>query len=385
MFVVFFPNKGSFFLIFIFYKIHFFKMFSPKNRRINYSKSRYPYFKKKTWYKKWRKGRNFKKSYRKPMRNRFQPARMTRVPNLTIDEKAYIDCVTNPFGNVGDGLQLNRSARALDSSGLPTIAATVTCSASFSGATGQRCIAKVCRPYYNGGGGCVSNIGIRVGYSAAGAGTPTNSTSYYWLNGNGTLTGLIDKYRVISVGLKCYGVAGDANDVGTMTAGNSSTTVEYAAATWWSYGDHAKYFPNRGYPLKTGITCRWAPIDNTDFEFVSVQTIAAPCGYSEGRMPAIYVEDFAAATTLRFEAIMHLEVYVGQRDIFVPLTPSPVSSRWQIILAIVTHPDFAPEVTTSHSFKGLFDYGGKMLDKLIRWIRKHDKDLVGVSNVLHDL
>lgn len=326
---------------------------------------------KKTTTRSGRTRRKAKSFYRRPARlrrgrDRFYSRRVAykpsvQVPVLTAEERAYVDTVTNPFGHYSGQSSYNayRGGRICDESGIPTFPAKYHCDLTFAGSTGTSFVAKICKPAKD------NALGIRVCYSNGGV-KPTGAIDVNWVEGT-AIAAMIRKYRVVGMGLKVICVSGSENEVGTLRAGNSEVITQVAVDNWNNYADFAGEMEEEKIAVKDGITVRYTPMDTSGYAFVDLVNATA-WHEDEWRAPTINCAGLSTNTTVLIQAILHLEIYCGGRETPFSVTASPISTRWPLLVSLVTHPEFAPVVTVGHSFKSFFTGMGRFVKRVANWI-----------------
>lgn len=294
-------------------------------------------------------------------------------------EKSYIEVVTNPFGHSHDGYGIGNThaGRVPDASGADTVALTITSNYSYNGATGTRGVIKLCNLF----DGRVD--GIRIGHSAAVAAPTGNVVAQY--HQLAAADPLILQWRIVGMGLKVNPVSGADNEIGVLQGGITRVGVTTTAVPAYNnYTTLTRELETERIPIKYGMTVRWIPQGNKDFEFQDWADYPTDWGTDETnwRAPTIYFDGITANVTLEISAVVHFEAITGPGISPFAITQSPTSPKWAIIHALVTKQEFAPIVTEGRSFKSFFTKAGRLIGSIASWIARNAPHIVAATTAV---
>lgn len=298
---------------------------------------------------------------------RLSPPRML----FSHEEQAYVNCVVNPFGHLGDGAFLRKMAgRIPDASGCNSMPMTFTCSTTITGdaATAKTDgIIKLCNLTNDAGG----SYGIMWASSAAGAPAPTLAAAYTidWEQQPSILS-VTKRWRVVGMGLKVTRASGGDLQSGVLQGGITSG-ANILTGGGPAYSNYALFKPQLErhlYTVPDGITVRWMPQDNSDFEYEDF-TARVAFNSNVWRAPTVFFRGLGDGTVLNVQAVLHVEAIVEGNESGFVSTPSPVSTRWLKIHSLTTHPEFAPICTRGWSFKTIFNKIGQAVGGAARFLR----------------
>lgn len=316
-------------------------------------------------------------SLRRPRLLGQRGGKAVQIPQLTEEERHYVNTVANPFG-VGRA-QRSRShyfgGRILDPSGMDTLPVTLTSKHSFTvDANRTKGLIKIAIPQQS------ANDAMYIYASNDDSVIPTSQVAAPDFDQYDQYLAVTRKFRLVGCGLKVRAVSTHENTSGWLQAGLCRAAVK-AGADYVAYAAFEQDFEPQIEPMTSGITIRWAPEGNEDFEWQDVQDYGAPVAQqaTEERMPCIIWHNAVAGTQLLVEMVMHLEVVTNVKSCPFVLTPSPSSLRWSLLVMMVSHPHFAPLVTAGNSFRNFFANARAFTKKVAGWVMKYGPTAIRVA------
>jgi len=268
--------------------------------------------------------------------------------------RQYVEMVCDPHDQSPSGFEGGRGPP--DGGGGRILPMTMSARATFSSATGPRLLIQLLRLH-------ASNANLfTINYSAAGAGTPT-AVAYGVGEQWASAVAIAQRWRPVAMGLRIRNIAPADTAQGTAVAGQSESASMTAAATWntyaaltascWTIGKSGQTYT---LGADQGITVRWVPQSESTLEFYggdADQYIAgadgvATYGVSHGRMPFVYIDNFAG--TLEITAVQFWQAQVNQRECAATAMPSQFSTAFPAAWALVNNTDLFPAATRAHSF-----------------------------------
>lgn len=285
------------------------------------------------------------------------------APHFNKEEMLYIQAVTNPFGHQDSGDYIPPvGSKVLDGSTPITSSGTLTHTFSLAVGTDELVI-KIQKPK-----DVTKDYGIEYATAVAAAGTPTASTvvtsgqwSYYRSN--------IRRVRVVGMGLKVIAISAPDDTAGTLRGGITDNPLRTAAAVWEAYSASTNLMSDNLNSAADGITVRWAPTDNSDYEFVEYGVVDEYT-LTDTISPCVRFTGGKANTVLQISFIIHLESVMSTSFDYNG-EPSPVSSKWAIIQSICSNPKFQPMVTDGSSFKDIIKKTGYVTKEILMFLKKY--------------
>lgn len=321
-----------------------------------------------------------------PFSRRVQNRLLTRpifgqLPKFTKDEVDYINSVTNPFGHDERGaINLSAGGRVCDASGGRTIPLTLHCQTTIiclPASVNMKGVAKICYPQ------STNDAGIYISRSVAGAASPTANSAVLWENFAAIKSTLI-RYRVVGAGLKCFCESSPDNTAGKFQGGNVTSPTIDTGPAYFTYASNQEQMEYETLNALDGITVRWVPMGGNDYDFDEYAALPAAYKETHWRAPCV-LWDLAENTVLTIMAVLHLECFVKEGASPYPPTPSPVSTRWELIHALTTHPQFSGTVTKGNSFFSFFTESFKLIPKVAKWLADNAPTYMPFLRALGDL
>ena len=337
--------------------------------RAIYPMGRYPRYYRR------RAGRRRKKRKAVPkVRRVWQPTTLEKmVPKLTVEAREYIDTVTNPFGQTTGGVikGIYHGAKIPDNSSYPTVPmswhsnTTYNVTADGNG-NRSKLVISTQPPNYDW------NIGIMISGSIPSSNAPTNSKLAGFWEREATRD-LFTRYRVVAVGMKVRFISSSDNTEGYMWGANSEGPITTNADPDYNSWDAIdSYLVKNTHPIRKGLTVRWIPRNEEDIQYYDFRA-GPPSHYmdTDHFLPRIRLQALGALTEINVDVVWHIECQVLRNNIGIPATPSPVDLNWNLIFAMATNQELAPEVVEGDSFRSLFTRAGRFARSALQWMFKN--------------
>lgn len=303
----------------------------------------------------------FNQGYRR-MRGKGYLPKSIQVPKLTVEEAGYINGVVNPFGNIQGGRANGYfgGAKIPDASGGETVALSL--SMTFTWTPNPTETMGVIKLHKLGND---QNYGLQLHHDEGGS--PGHVDTHEWTMW-APIRAYLRDYRIVGMGLKVTACSGLDHTTGILQGGNGVRNIQTAAAVWATYTDIRSELETGAFSVLEGMTVRWVPESNSDLSYETLGNHVAYEGM-DWRAPTIYFEGLNASnTTLVVSAVMHVEARLPAMATAFAATLSPVSTRFNLLYAIVTSPYFSPIVTKGNSFRGFFRSASYWTKKIATWI-----------------
>jgi hypothetical protein len=249
--------------------------------------------------------------------------RMLAMRPMTQDDgdygKKYISYLTKPFDYA-------ESMRVAYLNGMPTAVATFTTKQLITTDT-SGAVSVIMLPF-------IEYPIFRQDSSGAAMVSIWNQWSSFFIAGK-SLAGIIDRYRVVSAGLRLRVVDTANNTKGVVTSAvipaDLSNPIGYttASSTTWSDGTWTAYVPTlsaasiynnalaTSKPASTTIQATWVPDGPDDFAFTAPTAISATSGHTTYLPPpsrsilSCSVLGGSSAMSVEVEAIIHIEYFAN--------------------------------------------------------------------------
>lgn len=299
------------------------------------------------------------------------------LPKFTFEETAYINTVTNPFGNMQRGAVGNHlGGRIPDTSGEPSQAVTLTSSIAYTPTGGAAsCLFMAC-PWVQNQNYAI--LGVRGGAVNP---TPDHKSNSQWNEFDGLTN--VRQWRIVGWALKVNFTSSKLVVAGSVRAGLVHSAICAADDQPVPYTTQADEMHPFVRPLQGGCTVRWVPSGQNDLNWLNPVIMPGdpapnPNRYlitNSLRNPSIFIQGLPENCSVVFQAVLHLEVIQLQYISPYAIKPSPISLRWGLLYALATHPDFAPMITSGNSFKNFFSSGFQLAKKALLFLSKHGAEI----------
>lgn len=303
-----------------------------------------------------------------PIPRHLSPKEIAATIKFTKEEEEYINTVINPFGMTpGGGMGHHCGGRIMDPSSGPSSYVQTTVTYQIDGAAGGGATSGAVKLLFPNSS---NDDGLSITYSAGG-GAGTGQVQKAWEQ-MPAVKGLSSRWRLVSMGLKVNVISAEDNNVGTIQGGISTLKPVYGGGpTWPNYSTLTAELEPLRVSAQRGMTVRWYPQGNKDFEYNKFEAAGTLGDNADWRAPMIVWESLGATTVLEFVGVAHFEVQVQATASPWVATPSPVSMQWPLLVAMVSHPDFAPFLADGQSFKSFFSKLFNIIPRAVNWVVKH--------------
>ncbi len=243
--------------------------------------------------------------------------------NFNETEKAYINSVTNPFGKNASGSYdvTSINGRILDSGAPLSRSQFCTYNFTFGIGTNEMLIKmqdiKQCSHD--------SHLGAEMAWSAGASATPTNDENYSTLQWTIART-YCQAIRLVGAAIKVTAVSSPDDTAGILRGGITRSPLRTDETTWNTYQAAEDDMDDNLYSLQEGMTVRWVPEGNSDYEWTHGVQDKDPDEWdlTNCRMPCIRLSGGKTSTKIQVAIVYHLEI-IDKINYSPGLTPSPVS------------------------------------------------------------
>lgn len=273
-----------------------------------------------------------------------------------------MECVANPFGKNADGSYTIGAHQGRVMDGATPMSRSMVCTYSeIITLDDQGIVIKMHSPRYVGNS---LDLGYEYATAAAGVGTPTASVVRSCPQWDADRNNIY-KARMVGGGLKVIAVSSADDTAGMIRGGSTHNQIRTAVATWDTFTAHENQYDDNLYALNDGLTVRWGPMDNEDYQFVSLYTNAGMDVWDQtlGHTPSIVIGGGKTNTKIQIAVVFHLEV-IDIVNTSPGMSRSPVSMRWMLLQALVSDPHLAPVVVKGHSFSSFLTGAGNVVKKV---------------------
>lgn len=298
------------------------------------------------------------KNKQKPKKQRRRVQQV--AVNLTSEERLFLECNTNPFGN---GFQ-SEGARVVDGMGGHTIPVTLTGNAVVAGAGADWCLqAKLARPNYITARGAGEKCILGCLYQGGAGATVPAAEAFVFASALETIYSMVKKVRIVGGGVKMNIVSPSEESSGVVSGGVSDRDLNNGGAYKLNTLAIQDCEPEV-FQISKGMTVRRDFVSTEDLAYANLHTTQATV--TNHHEPFVVATHLGASTVVSVDFVIHLEVLVVQALCPFGSTASPTSARFEQLFALVNQRDLCPILATGHSFTS---WAGKITKEIWSFIR----------------